>query len=86
MLDRSSTQARTRRGVDQEDKRGIARAGTVGIEIGVAVIVSLLVGSWADGKLGTSPWLTLLGVVLGTVVGLKAVLRAAKETETENDR
>jgi F0F1-type ATP synthase assembly protein I len=74
--------------VDQESKRGIARAGTVGIEIGVAVIVCLLVGSWADGKLGTTPWLTLLGIVLGTVVGLKAVLRAAKETEstTENDR
>lgn len=67
--------------MDHEDRRGIARAGTIGIEIGVAVVVCMLAGSWADGKLGTSPWLTLLGVVLGTVVGLKAVLRAAKEIE-----
>jgi len=26
-------------------------------------------GYWADGKLGTRPWLTLTGTLLGLVVG-----------------
>jgi F0F1-type ATP synthase assembly protein I len=69
--------------MERNEQRGLARAGTIGIEIGVAVIVCLLAGNWADEKFGTSPWLALLGIVLGTIVGLKAVLRAAKETEKE---
>lgn len=56
-------------------------AAGVGIEMAVAVIGCMLAGHWADGKLATSPWLALTGVVLGSVVGLKAVLRAAKTDE-----
>ena len=55
----------------------------VGIEIGASVIVCLLVGHWADGKFGTTPWLTLAGVVLGTLVAMKAVLRTAKAAEEQ---
>jgi F0F1-type ATP synthase assembly protein I len=28
-----------------------------------------LAGHWADGRLGTTPWLTLAGIVLGLITG-----------------
>ena len=66
-----------------EDRGTLARAASVGIEISASVIVCLLVGHWADGKLGTTPWLTLLGILLGTAVALKAVLRMTKQSEEQ---
>ena len=68
---------------DRKEKGALARAASVGIEIGASVIVCLLVGHWADGKFGTTPWLTLAGVVLGTLVAMKAVLRTAKAAEEQ---
>lgn len=56
-------------------------AAGVGIEMAVAVVGGMLAGHWADGKLATSPWLALAGVVIGSAVGLKALLRAAKTRE-----
>lgn len=61
------------------------RASAMGIEIAVAVIGCLLAGWWADGKLGTAPWLTLLGIFLGTVVAGRVVWRAAKEAAAEDE-
>jgi F0F1-type ATP synthase assembly protein I len=34
-----------------------------------------LVGLWLDGRWGTSPWLTLLGFVLGMVFAMWHLLR-----------
>lgn len=66
-------------------------ASSVGLELGVAVIVGLLFGMWLDSKLGTTPWLMLLFLVLGLVAGFRNVLRAvaraekaAKEEEDED--
>jgi F0F1-type ATP synthase assembly protein I len=67
--------------VEKNQKGALASAASVGIEIGVSVIVCLMVGHWADGKFGTTPWLTLLGVTLGTIVAMKAVMRTAKQAE-----
>lgn len=33
----------------------------------VSPLVGFFLGSWLDGKLRTSPWLTLIGLVLGFV-------------------
>ncbi len=73
---------RRNRGADQ-DRGGIARASSIGIEIGVAVIAGLLGGRWADEKLGTSPWLLFLGVAIGSALGLMIVLKTAKALEQE---
>ena len=56
-------------------------ASTVGLELGVAVIVSLLFGMWLDRKAGTQPWLMLAFLVIGLVAGFRNVLRAVKRAE-----
>jgi ATP synthase protein I len=56
-------------------------ASSVGLELGIAVVVGLLGGMWLDSKAGTTPWLMLLFLVLGLVAGFRNVLRAVKRAE-----
>jgi len=56
------------------------RASAVGIEMAIGVVLGLLAGQWADEKLGTDPWLTLLGLVLGAGVGFRALLALTRPT------
>ncbi|HRQ72065.1 MAG TPA: AtpZ/AtpI family protein [Phycisphaerales bacterium] len=57
----------------------IAAVGTVGTEFVAAVGLLALGGWWLDGKFGTAPVLTLVGMVLGLTVGTWRLLRAVKE-------
>jgi F0F1-type ATP synthase assembly protein I len=63
----------------------IARFSSLGIELAVSIVGCLLLGSWADRQLGTDPYLTLVGILVGTGIGLRAVLVAAKEMGREGD-
>jgi ATP synthase protein I len=56
-------------------------ASSVGLELGLAVIIALLLGMWLDRQLGTQPWLMLLFLVLGLVAGFRNVLRAVARAE-----
>ena len=56
-------------------------ASSIGLEMGIAVILGLLFGRWLDGKAGTSPWLMLLFTGFGMAAGLKGVFRAVKEAD-----
>jgi ATP synthase protein I len=61
-------------------------ASTVGLELGVAVVISLLFGMWLDRKLGTQPWLMLAFLVIGLVAGFRNVMRAVKRAEKAAER
>ncbi|HEX5727094.1 MAG TPA: AtpZ/AtpI family protein [Longimicrobiaceae bacterium] len=53
-------------------ERGAAGAGEyagVGLQFGGAILFFLFLGNWLDGKLGTRPWLLLLGVFVGFGAG-----------------
>ena len=52
----------------------------LGLEFIVAVAVVGGVGWWADKRLGTLPWLTLVGVAIGFAVGLWTVVKAAMKS------
>jgi len=56
-------------------------ASSVGLEMGLSVIIGLLVGYYMDRWLGTQPWMMLLWMVLGLVAGFRGVLRAVKRAE-----
>lgn|GEM_PF-1359500 len=38
---------------------------SVGLQFAIGIMVFTFAGSWLDGRLGTGPWLLLLGVALG---------------------
>ncbi len=49
--------------------------GAVGFQLALTVIGGLFLGDWSDKKLGTSPWLTILGLVLGSIGGFYNLIR-----------
>jgi len=56
----------------------LTRLASVGIEFSISTLVGLLGGRWLDGKLGTTPWLMIVGLLLGVTAGMRSLLRAAR--------
>ncbi|CAN5921604.1 hypothetical protein BH11MYX3_BH11MYX3_09330 [soil metagenome] len=54
---------------------------SVGLELGLSVIIGLLFGYFLDAKLQTGPWLMLLFLVFGLIAGFRGVLRAVHRAE-----
>jgi len=53
---------------EQQDLRAVGVATGLGCSIVAALVLCIGGGVWLDSRFGTSPLLTLLGVVLGLVV------------------
>lgn len=51
---------------------GVAGAG---LQFAAALLIFLFVGQWLDRRLGTEPWLMILGVFLGGAGGFYAMYR-----------
>jgi len=47
----------------------------MGVQFLVAILLFLFVGKWLDSKLGTTPWLLILGVFLGAGASTFAMYR-----------
>jgi F0F1-type ATP synthase assembly protein I len=52
-----------------------ARVTTIGLEFALPP----LFGAWADRGWRTSPWLTVVGAVLGFAIGMTQVLRLVRQ-------
>jgi ATP synthase protein I len=63
----------------------LAELSAVGMTLVMSTIVGLAGGYFADGWLGTKPWLTLIGLVLGIVAGFVNLFRSVKKAERELD-
>lgn len=66
--------------VNSSKKPGASPLGMafgLGTEMVIAVLVCVYAGQWADRKLGTQPWLLLLGIFAGISLGLYQLLRKA---------
>ena len=55
------------------------RFSSVGLELGLSVLVGLFVGQWLDRRLGTDPWMLLLFLGFGLVAGFRSVYRLLRE-------
>lgn len=69
--------------------RSMGEAGPylfIGIQIAGAMLLFVLGGYFADEWLGTSPWLLILGVVLGMVAVVGTLIRSVQAIEVENAR
>jgi ATP synthase protein I len=58
---------------------------SVGIELALAVLIGLFAGMFADKKLGTGPWLMLVGLLLGLVAGARAIMRVVRQADSIAD-
>jgi ATP synthase protein I len=65
--------------------QGLSSA-SVGLELGLAVMIGLVIGIYMDRALGTTPWLMLLWLGFGFAAGFRGVLRAVRREDREAAR
>ncbi|MDP3275842.1 MAG: AtpZ/AtpI family protein [Deltaproteobacteria bacterium] len=63
-----------------------AGAISIGIELVVSVMLGLGVGVWLDRRFATGPWLTLVGIVVGSAAGFRSLLRFANKAQRREEQ
>jgi ATP synthase protein I len=70
----------------EDTKRTLRLAGlasTLGLSVAFAILIGFGIGYWLDSKFGTSPWLTLLFLVMGVIAGFRNYYRFMKKQEKD---
>jgi F0F1-type ATP synthase assembly protein I len=65
-------------GRSEDERRREASAASyasLGVQFVVAILLFLWVGKWLDAKLGTSPWLLIIGTFVGAAAGFYNLYR-----------
>lgn len=57
---------------------------SMGLELGLSVIIGLLLGSALDRFLGTEPWLLIVFTISGILAGYRSVFRLLKRLQRES--
>ena len=70
----------------KENKKGsplqeFALYGSLGMTMVISTVGGYFLGYWLDKKLGTSPYLSLIGLFLGISAGFYQLYKIAKRTE-----
>jgi ATP synthase protein I len=55
--------------------------GSLGLEMGLAVLVGWWIGQWLDTRFDTEPYLMLLFLGFGIAAAFKAMFRAARQAK-----
>ncbi|HEY0035829.1 MAG TPA: AtpZ/AtpI family protein [Longimicrobium sp.] len=70
------------------DGKGPGAGDLAGVGLGFAASVALFLflGMWADRKLGTAPWLLILGAFIGGAAGFWSMYRRLVVAPKQDDR
>jgi len=52
---------------------------SIGTQVGLTVGLGIIAGVYLDRWLGTEPWLTILGLVVGVISGFTRLFQIGKE-------
>ncbi len=64
----------------------MGRASALGWELAILYTFFMGGGFYLDRRLGTAPWLLIVGVVLGSVAAIRSLVRATKLLEDEEEK
>ena len=62
-----------------------AQLATIGTVMGACVGIGLAGGWWLDKMLGTSPWLAVVGTVLGSIAAFREMIRMVTQARARED-
>ena len=65
--------------------KALGELSTVGLTLVLATVIGLAGGYYLDRWLGTSPWLTLIGLLFGIAAGFVNLFRSVKRAERDID-
>jgi len=63
--------------------RQIASYSTLGLEMGLSVVVGAVIGYYLDKWLKTEPWLLIIFFLFGVVAGFRSLYRALKRLQKD---
>jgi len=65
--------------------RQLLQASTVGLSLVFSTFIGLAIGYGLDSLFHTSPWLTIIFLVIGIIAGFRELLRIAKKQDNGSD-
>jgi ATP synthase protein I len=65
--------------------KALAELSTIGMAMVLATVIGLAGGYFLDRWLGTTPWLTLIGLGLGIAAGFVNLFRSVRTAERKLD-
>ncbi len=63
-----------------------SRLSYLGIFFGVAAAIGYFAGHWADDRFHTTPWLSMVGLMVGIAAGFKELWRVTKQLRKEQEQ
>ena len=63
--------------------KSLGELSTIGITLVLATVIGLAGGYYADRWLGTSPWLTMIGLGLGIAAGFVSLFRTVNKSNRD---
>lgn len=63
--------------------RSAGQVGAVGFEIAACLLIGYFAGSWLDGYLASSPYLSIFGGLTGLAAAIKVLHRVIKTTDLD---
>ena len=66
--------------------REVGRFTGFGLAWALSVLFFLLIGYWLDGRLGTLPWLTILGAFIGAAGGFVSLYRGITAAAADEEK
>ncbi len=64
----------------------LLQASTVGLNLVFATFVGLAMGYGLDKLFNTSPWFTIIFLILGIIAGFRELVRMARKTYNEDNK
>jgi len=61
--------------------RQLLEASTVGLNLVLSTFVGLAIGYGLDSLFNTSPWLTIIFLIIGIIAGFRELVRIAKKQQ-----
>jgi len=58
---------------------------SMGLELGLSVVVGFLIGSWLDEWLATEPWFLLIFGIAGITAGYRSIFRLVKRVQADSE-
>jgi len=65
--------------------RTYIKTSAVGLEFALAIGISALIGYYLDKRFGWSPWGLIIGMIIGTLAGVKRLWTFSKEYLAKED-
>ena len=63
--------------------KSLGELSTIGLTLVLATVIGLAGGYYADRWLGTSPWLTMIGLGFGIAAGFVSLFRTVRKSNRD---